>query len=705
MDLEFWATTDVGRVRDHNEDNFLVDKRLKLFVVCDGMGGHAAGEVASAMGVQIVREVVSSHREVFDALEADSESLANRKSVLKLLEHAIEEACARIFHEAQEDSAKRGMGTTCSALLLAHGRAFIGHVGDSRIYLFRQEKIHQITEDHSLINEMIRLGKIKPGEEHHLPHKNAVTRAVGVNEHVEVDTFELDVQGGDSFLVCSDGLSGYFKHDDHIIDLMELEEPRKITERSIEFANAGGGKDNITSIVVRVREDASQQHDIQATIELLKSTPYFQYLAYKETLKVVNVTRRMEFEAGDRIVEAEKDPEGMFVIVSGKVRVMRGGRGVATLLPGDALAEICLVDDTPPNYGAEAVEDSSVIFFSRTRFMELLRGDPNVAVKLLWNFLQTFSYRMRGVPYEALLGDRAEGPGEHTPPSGNLVFSEDRKKAEGHQPSSVSGEFLSPPTGAMTIDPSAVDTVRSTTNDDVATKRTKPVSPRTRHGDALATNGAKPSATARPRAAAALNASPSEPAPAPPKAVADPSARVEDTVPNERDAKIRRALRDTVADMELSDPDSTMGDEDLRSAAMDTIPAGSAFLADEMAWDKIVPSDILEDEASLRQTAQMDHEPDDKARTHAALDRTVSKERSNAPNGIGKPISGTSVVRDSTPQAQVLKRTKLIVADDHNADKGFNDRERTRDVPNISQKESDSTLELDVVDENVEEVP
>lgn len=656
MELEFWASTDVGRVRDHNEDNFLVDKRMHLFVVCDGMGGHAAGEVASAMSVKVVREVISEHREVFERLEADPENLANRKSVLSLLEHAIQEACARIYQQAQEDSSKRGMGTTCSLLMLAQGRGFIGHVGDSRIYLFREDQIHQITEDHSLINEMIRLGKIKPGEEHHLPHKNAVTRAVGVNEFVEVDTFELDVQRGDAFLLCSDGLSGYFKQDTQIVDLMELEEPKTITEKAIAFANAGGGKDNITAIVVRVTGDDSQKRDIQRTMELLKATPFFQYLAYKEMVQIVNVSKRVELQAGERLFADGDDPGAMYVVASGKIRLDRASKTIGTLLPGDNFAEAALIDETPQRFGATAAEKSAVLSFRRDRFMELLRQEPNLAVKLLWNFLQTLTYRMRNVPYEAFLGERAQKPDENTPPTGTLVFDEDRRRSDGHQPASVSGEFVVPPAESHSGERSLPEAEKQDEPEVDRSKRTIP---------------ARPSKVGAAKAA-------------------------------------KTTIPPTQPETPALDPDKTIDDSafDTIRSIKDTIPAGSALVTDELAWDDIVPPDLLdEDEESLRKTVQMDKEVDDKARTHEALTRPSKPVASPAanPNGaIGKPISGESVVRNNPPAAQVLKRTKLVVGED-----GFDrEREKTRDVPqpvDNRRGEADTTLELDIVDENVEE--
>ena len=205
--IHFWAATDVGRVRDHNEDNFLVDKALNLFVVADGMGGHAAGEVASAVAVQTLRDVVSRNKDLIDAYREGSQ-IASSRDITSLLEHAVQKACAEIYTKAQDDPEKRGMGTTLSALLVINNRGFIAHVGDSRIYLLRGGRVVQLTEDHSLVNELIKRGKLTEAQAETSPYKNAVTRAVGVYESVEVDTIDFDVLPGDQFLLASDGLTG-----------------------------------------------------------------------------------------------------------------------------------------------------------------------------------------------------------------------------------------------------------------------------------------------------------------------------------------------------------------------------------------------------------------------------------------------------------------------------------------------------------------
>src|SRR5580704_2544854 len=192
--IRFSASTDVGKLRDHNEDNYLVDKKLCLFVVADGMGGHAAGEVASALAVRIIHEELKKERETIEA--AGAQSRGGSRAILGLLELAVQRACAKIHEEARADAAKRGMGTTLSALLVVGHQGFIAHVGDSRIYLSRAGKVQQITEDHTVFNELIKRGKLTREQIDKVQQKNAITRAVGVYERVEVDTLVMELIAG-----------------------------------------------------------------------------------------------------------------------------------------------------------------------------------------------------------------------------------------------------------------------------------------------------------------------------------------------------------------------------------------------------------------------------------------------------------------------------------------------------------------------------
>ncbi|HJL19638.1 MAG TPA: Stp1/IreP family PP2C-type Ser/Thr phosphatase [Sandaracinaceae bacterium LLY-WYZ-13_1] len=242
--------TDIGRRRMSNEDAFLLDNDLGLYVVADGMGGHAAGEVASREAVDTVMGMVRRGHEAVDRFLDEGPSADNVRAVQRLLESAVQAATYMVFAIAENDPDQKGMGTTVSALLLMESHAVVAQVGDSRIYLVREGGSYQLTEDHTLVAWQVKQGIISEAEAQLSPHKNVITRAVGSRDYVQVDTQTIEIGPGDRFLLCSDGLHGYLQ-DEEIPQVLALG-PEVACSRLIDLANARGGRDNITAVVVEV---------------------------------------------------------------------------------------------------------------------------------------------------------------------------------------------------------------------------------------------------------------------------------------------------------------------------------------------------------------------------------------------------------------------------------------------------------------------
>jgi serine/threonine protein phosphatase PrpC len=241
-----FGMTDVGRRRPHNEDSLLFDDELGLYVVCDGVGGNAKGEVASAESVDLVQSWVKRWRKTMSAHVADP-TPENSGLVRRLLESAVQSACYMVFGMGQLDPRQTGMSTTLSSLLISANTAYIAQVGDSRVYLTRDGKTAQLTEDHTLVNFRLKLGLITAEEAAHSPGKNVITRAVGHQDYVEVDTLDLEIQPGDRFMLCTDGLHGYFL--DGEADGLLKGEREAVASRLIKLANERGGHDNITVVI------------------------------------------------------------------------------------------------------------------------------------------------------------------------------------------------------------------------------------------------------------------------------------------------------------------------------------------------------------------------------------------------------------------------------------------------------------------------
>lgn len=398
MEIKYWAGTDVGRKRAGNEDNFLIDKQLKLFVVADGMGGHASGDIASAMAVHGIRDVIDAERDIFE--NYDDADPRSHVEVCTLLEYAVHHTCATIHNKARAEPEKRGMGTTLVVMLVIGARGFIAYVGDSRIYLLRGGIVYQLTEDHSLKNELIRMGKITADEFEDSPYaslKNAMTRAVGVYESVEVDTLDFDIIPGDTFLLCSDGLYEYLEDDD-IANTLALPEIKEIPGSLIDVANTRGGKDNITALVVQVAgddDDSDRAAELNFTLDTLKAVPLFEELSYQQLVRILNLSAQRAVMAGEAVfVEGDAGDE-LHVILRGQVELTREGIPVATLGPGSHLGEMSLIDTSLRSATATVIETGKILSISRSDFYEILRREPRLAVKLLWSFLRILAGRLR----------------------------------------------------------------------------------------------------------------------------------------------------------------------------------------------------------------------------------------------------------------------------------------------------------------------
>jgi len=251
------GVSDVGRRRKVNEDAFRIDDELGLYVVADGMGGHSAGEVASMEAVETLHGMVARNLTAVQEMDSlapssvrDAEAASPLHRAIRVMESAVQAATYMVFGLGESNPEQKGMGTTMSSLLLRGPYAITAQVGDSRIYRVREGVAQQITEDHTLVAWQIKKGLITEEEARQSRQKNVITRAVGSREYVQVDTRSLTVQSGDAFLLCSDGLHGYLD-DLEIAELLGLE-PQDAANRSVELANERGGRDNITSVVVRV---------------------------------------------------------------------------------------------------------------------------------------------------------------------------------------------------------------------------------------------------------------------------------------------------------------------------------------------------------------------------------------------------------------------------------------------------------------------
>lgn len=247
----FGGGSDVGRERAHNEDAILVDGERKLVVLADGMGGYQAGEVASQLAVDVVRDD-SSHLDISEADLGRIDPDTGISVAMRQLRGAIEKANNRICSVARGREELNGMGTTIVAARFYDGRVGVAHVGDSRCYRMREHTLEQLTRDHSYVQDQLEKGLISEEDAKHSPQKNLITRALGIDAIAEADVQEFRTRPGDIYLLCSDGLSDLVDDDSLQTALSTDKPPADHIKFLIDAANANGGRDNISVIIVRV---------------------------------------------------------------------------------------------------------------------------------------------------------------------------------------------------------------------------------------------------------------------------------------------------------------------------------------------------------------------------------------------------------------------------------------------------------------------
>lgn len=230
--MKYFALSDVGKKRNLNEDNYVADGAI--FAVADGMGGHRAGEVASAMALEALLFGLSTR---------------SKDSLDKKLIEAIKRANKKVYDMAVKDTSHRGMGTTLTVAVPEEDKLYVGHVGDSRLYLFRDGKLKQLTEDHSLVAQMVASGHLKPEEAEAHPQKSIIARAIGSEKDVKIDTLVQDILPKDRFLLCTDGLTGMLTDDEITGVLMDKPGLEEAAKELLNWANDRGGNDNITLIL------------------------------------------------------------------------------------------------------------------------------------------------------------------------------------------------------------------------------------------------------------------------------------------------------------------------------------------------------------------------------------------------------------------------------------------------------------------------
>lgn len=395
MNLRSSAKSDIGRKRRQNEDCFVENNQLGLFVVADGMGGHNAGEIASRLACDWVSGEIARRKDLL-ADYVKTPSLEKRRAILRVLEGIVQQASAVVYESGEREAGQHGMGTTLSTLLIAGPSAFIAHVGDSRIYLLRDEEIHQLTDDHTLLAEHVRKGLLKRDEADEMSEFcNIITRGVGILPSAEVDTLHVELAPNDRFLLCSDGLYDYLdaKEIGAILGEAELE---STVDKLIELANGRGGRDNLTALAVEIADLvlAPEQVEVRRKLEVLRQIPLFSKLSYAELVKILNIVTIKHAHTDELLIREGEEGDRFFIIVQGAVDVFKDGVSLVTLERGGHFGEMSLVSLAPRSATVRAALPTSLLVMGREEFFGLLESEPPLAIKVLLSFVTVLSERL-----------------------------------------------------------------------------------------------------------------------------------------------------------------------------------------------------------------------------------------------------------------------------------------------------------------------
>lgn len=394
MQIMSWGRTDVGRTRQNNEDSYLKDPGHGLYLVADGMGGHAAGEIASQTAAEVVQRVLTENFSLYENLDANSPA-ADWDALIALIESAFQQASETVANMAAQDSEKAGMGTTVSMLLTVGSKGLMAHVGDSRCYLVRDGKLYQLSEDHSYVGEMIRKGRMTEAEGRMSPFANLLTRAVGLQPQVQVDTLLFDMLPGDTYLLSSDGLHDAFDDPEEMLPLLSQEDGQAIVRSLIDSANEKYGKDNISAVVVRVSGSLEEHEDVSLQFAALQQTYLFRYVTYEEMLRVVGVIQFHDAQPGEVLFNEGEIGSELYILLAGSVIISKEGRLLRELGSGGHFGEMAIVDRAPRSATAIVQEPSKLMILGQEGVYAIIRNEPRIAVKMLWGLSEVLSARLR----------------------------------------------------------------------------------------------------------------------------------------------------------------------------------------------------------------------------------------------------------------------------------------------------------------------
>ena len=382
--LEAFGKSDIGLVRSNNEDSYLVDAEKGIYIVCDGVGGEKAGEIASKTAI---RETVKYLEEEWDYLDECRRGNFKDDAIFRFAADAVRHACKKVNELSKENPHCHSMATTLTMAIEMGARILICHVGDSRAYLKNENGVHQISEDHTLAKEFIKKGLMKTSEEESSPLKNVLTRTVGTYPSVEVDCVMVPVAVGDKLILCSDGVSNYFYEEDSLDSLIDNRAVKEDVEELINFALKNKGEDNATAIVLKVVEgsSASDQDFLQEVLisDVLTSFAVFEDLSFSSIARMRSHMEVVHLKKDEVLIQACEKFNGFYIVLEGGVL-----SGEELLIRGESIGLKSIVKDSYSPDTKIAVRDTRLLFFSKRKFDSFSKRYPRIVNEILRNIIE-----------------------------------------------------------------------------------------------------------------------------------------------------------------------------------------------------------------------------------------------------------------------------------------------------------------------------
>jgi len=390
MRLVFDVNTNPGLAGNRNEDSFIADPDLGFFMVADGIGGQqGGGEASRTAALTIHNRLLRSHATIQEYKE--SPSVANRQKIMGLMRLSVLEANERIHKLSWLRKDTQRMGTTLTGLLISGSTVFVFHVGDSRLYLIRNNRAEQLTVDDSLFSHLKNSGRLNDQQTQSFPLKNIITKAVGLKSKIEPLIFDFKLFPSDKLLLSTDGLHNFFKEDD-LVNIINNNEPHDVLTALTSRALDAGGDDDMTGIAISMagRNNASAVREG----DIAPNHPVFNDLTFGEKVRLLSACDRMEFSSGQKIFSQGQSGDGFYIVLRGKVRIQRNNSVVAVFDTGEGFGELSLIYPSTRLVDAVAVEFTQLIRFGSELLLKILDEHKALGVKLLWSLVHILRMRL-----------------------------------------------------------------------------------------------------------------------------------------------------------------------------------------------------------------------------------------------------------------------------------------------------------------------